>query len=224
MTTAVHIIDEGGAATAALHPLRLEILRELGDPDSAAGLARRMNIPRQQVNYHIRQLEGQGLVKPVGERRVRNCIERLVQAVGRSYMISPAALGELAADPEQIEDQTSAGYLVAVLSRMIQQVAGLQGGPGTRAEDTRTSTLQADIRFESRKAEDAFTAELSEEVSRLIGKYQAAGSSKGRTCRFFVGTYPISSDDIGRGGSVRKSDSVRKGGSVSGRGSVQGGR
>ena len=94
MNMAVHVIDEGGPATSALHPLRREILSELTEPESAAGLARRIGVPRQQVNYHIRQLEEQGLVKLVGERRVRNCIERLVQAVGRSYMISPAALGE----------------------------------------------------------------------------------------------------------------------------------
>ena len=108
MNPAVYVIDEGGAATSALHPLRLEILRELAEPESAAGLARRIGVPRQQVNYHIRQLEGQGLVKLVGERRVRNCIERLVQAVGRSYLISPAALGKLGADPERIEDKASA--------------------------------------------------------------------------------------------------------------------
>ena len=58
MTTAVHVIDGGGAATAALHPLRLEILRELAEPESAAGLARRIGMPRQQVNYHIRQTRG----------------------------------------------------------------------------------------------------------------------------------------------------------------------
>ena len=92
MNTAVHVIGEGGPATSALHPLRREILSELAEPESAAGLARRIGVPRQQVNYHIRQLEEQGLVKLVGERRVRNCIERLVQAVGRSYMISPPDL------------------------------------------------------------------------------------------------------------------------------------
>ena len=59
MNNAVHIIDEGGAGTSALHPLRLQILSELTEPESAAGLARRMGVPRQQVNYHVRQLEDQ---------------------------------------------------------------------------------------------------------------------------------------------------------------------
>ena len=202
MPTAVHVIDEGAAATAALHPLRIEILSELGEPESAAGLARRIGMPRQQVNYHIRKLEEQGLVEPVGERRVRNCIERLVQAVGRSYMISPAALGNLAADPEQIEDDTSPSYLVAAASQMIQEVADLQDASGRPDEESRTLTLQADLHFKSRDAQDAFTTELSTAVARLVAKYQVKGSTKGRRFRLLAGAYPVRARDRRRGGSL----------------------
>ncbi len=191
VNAAVHVIDEGGAATSALHPLRLEILRELAEPESAAGLARRIGVPRQQVNYHIRQLEEQGLVKLVGERRVRNCIERLVQAVGRSYMINPAALGELGADPERIEDKASAGYLLAVASQMIQDLAGLPHRTGHSDNDTRTLALRADIRFKSRESETAFATELTEEVARLVAKYHVARASKGRLCRVHASAYPV---------------------------------
>ena len=191
MNRAVHVIDEGGAATSALHPLRLEILSELAEPESAAGLARRIGVPRQQVNYHIRQLEEQGLVKLVGERRVRNCIERLVQAVGRSYMISPAALGELGADPERIEDKTSAGYLLAVASQMIHDLAGLQHRTGHPDNDARTLALRADIRFKSREAQTAFAAELTEEVARLVTKYHTPRASKRRLFRVHASAYPV---------------------------------
>ena len=191
MTTAVHVIDGGGAATAALHPLRLEILKELAEPESAAGLARRIGVPRQQVNYHIRRLEEQGLVKLVGERRVRNCIERLVQAVGRSYVISPAALGGLAADPAQIEDEGSAAYLMAVVSQMVQEVAGLQHGPDQPDEDVRTLALRADIRFRSQQAQKAFSAELTEEVGLLVAKYHVTRASRGRLFRVVASAYPV---------------------------------
>ena len=191
MTTAVHVIDGGGAATAALHPLRLEILRELAEPESAAGLARRIGMPRQQVNYHIRRLEEQGLVKLVGERRVRNCIERLVRAVGRSYVISPAALGGLAADPARIEDEGSAAYLMAVVSQMVQEVAGLQHGPDKPDKDVRTLALRADIRFRSRQAQKAFAAELTEEVTRLVAKYHVTRASRGRLFRVLASAYPV---------------------------------
>ncbi len=191
MNTAVHVIDEGGAATSALHPLRLEILRELAEPESAAGLARRIGVPRQQVNYHIRQLEEQGLVELVGERRVRNCIERLVQAVGRSYMINPAAFGELGADPERIEDKASAGYLLAVAAQMIQDLAGLQHRTGPPDNDSRALALRADIRFKSRESHQAFAAELTEEVARLVAKYHDARGAKRRLFRVHASAYPI---------------------------------
>ena len=191
MNTAVHVIDEGGPATSALHPLRREILSELAEPESAAGLARRIGIPRQQVNYHIRQLEGEGLVKLVGERRVRNCIERLVQAVGRSYLISPAALGKLGADPERIEDKASAGYLLAIASQMIQELAGLQHRTSRPDNDAGALALRADIRFKSREAQTAFTAELNEELARLVAKYHAPRASKRRLFRFHASAYPV---------------------------------
>ncbi len=191
MPSAVHIIDEAGVATAALHPLRLEILSELSEPESAAGLARRIGLPRQQVNYHIRQLEDQGLVKLVGERKVRNCIERLVQAVGRSYVISPAALGELAADPERIEDEASAAYLMAVVSQTVQEVAGLQHETSPSDRDAGTLALRADIRFQSRDAQNAFAAELTPEVSRLVTKYHVARASRRRRFRILASAYPV---------------------------------
>ncbi len=191
MSTAVHLINEGGAATAALHPLRLEILRELAEPESAAGLARRIGVPRQQVNYHVRRLEEQGLVKLVGERRVRNCIERLVQSVGRSYMISPSALGELGADPERIENKASADYLLAVVSQMIQDLAGLQNRADHADDDASTLTLRADIQFRSRAEQAAFAAELTEDVARLVAKYHVARASKGRVFRVHASAYPV---------------------------------
>ena len=187
---AVHIIEEGRAARAALHPLRLEILSELFEPESAAGLARRIGMPRQQVNYHIRQLEDHGLVRPVGERRVRNCIERLVQAVGRSYVISPAALGGLAADPERMEGEGSAAFLVAVGSQMIQDVADLQKGFGDPGQGDQTLTLRAEIRFRSKVAQKAFSAELREEVARLVAKYHVPRAARGPRFRVLASAYP----------------------------------
>ena len=62
----------------------------------------------------MRQLEEQGLVESVGERKMRNCTERLVRAVSRSYLISPNTLGDLAVDSASIRDRASSAYLVAV--------------------------------------------------------------------------------------------------------------
>ena len=126
---------------------------------------------------------------------MRNCVERLVQAVGRSYLISPSALGELAADPEKIEDDTSPGYLVAAGSQMIKEVAGLQDTSGHPDEDSRTLTLQADLHFKSREARDAFTADLAKEVARLASRYPVTKATKGQRFRLLAGAYPIPAED-----------------------------
>jgi DNA-binding transcriptional ArsR family regulator len=181
---AVHVIGESGVATTVLHPLRLEILSKLSEPDSAAGLALRMGMPRQHVNCHIRRLEEQGLVNVVGERRVINFLKRLVQAVGRSCVISPA-------DPDRIEDAASTAYLVAVLSQMVQEVTALQHKPGQPDMVGRTPALRADVRFRSRKAQNEFATELGEEVARPVAKYHVPRASKGRLLRILASAHPV---------------------------------
>jgi DNA-binding transcriptional ArsR family regulator len=121
--TALHVVDRPATAATLLDPTRLEILRALDQPDSAAGLARRLGLPRQKLNYHLRLLEGDGLVELVEERKKRNCTERVLRAVARSYLISPAALGSLAADPDRVADRTSSAYLVATAARAITEVS-----------------------------------------------------------------------------------------------------
>ncbi len=181
-------------AAALLHPLRLRILSELEAADSAAGLAKRIGIPRQKLNYHIRQLEKQGLVEEVGERKRRNCTERLVRAVARSYLISPAALGPLSADPDRIRDRTSSSYLVAVAARVINEVAELRERARKSRKKLPTLTLQAEIRFASPESQHAFAAELSREVSRIVARYHDEAAPSGRRFRLVAGAYPVPLD------------------------------
>jgi hypothetical protein len=142
-------------------------------------------------------LEKQGLVEPVGERKVRNCTERLVRAVARSYLISPATLGELAVDPASIRDQASSAYLVAVAARMIREVAEQRQRAQGAGKRLPTLTLQADVRFASPKEQNAFASELSEEVARLIAKYHCEDAPEGRRFRVMAGSYPAPPEDAG---------------------------
>ncbi|HET7599504.1 MAG TPA: helix-turn-helix domain-containing protein [Gemmatimonadales bacterium] len=188
--SAVHVIDHPERAATALHPLRLRILAELDEPASAAGLARRLGLPRQQLNYHLRLLERDGLVEPAGERKRRNCTERLMRAVARSYVIDPATLGEVAADPARSGDQLSSSYLVAAAARVITEVATLQQRARAGAKRLPTLTLQADVRFASPEAQHAFAEELSEILARLVAKYHDAAALRGRPFRLLAAAYP----------------------------------
>ena len=84
----LEVLDAPGPATAVLDPARRRILSVLREPDSSAGVARRLGLPRQRVGHHVRALEAAGLLTCVGERRKRNCVERLLQATARSYVSS----------------------------------------------------------------------------------------------------------------------------------------
>ncbi len=109
----VEVIESAQAAAVALDPVRARLLGELADPGSAAGLAARVGITRQKVNYHLKALEAHGLVKLAEERRHGGITERVLQASSASYVVSPAAVSASAADPDANADHLSAGYLVA---------------------------------------------------------------------------------------------------------------
>ena len=56
----VRVLDDASSVGRALSPVRRRILEHLAEPDSAAGLAARLRLPRQKVNYHLRVLEKAG--------------------------------------------------------------------------------------------------------------------------------------------------------------------
>ena len=187
---ALRVVDQAGPAATLLDAARLQILRALEHPDSAAGLARRLGVPRQKVNYHLRLLENEGLVELVEERKKRNCTERVMRAVARSYLISPAALGALAADPDRIEDRASSAYLVATAARAITEVSSAREGAERAGKKLPTLTLHADVRFASQRDQAAFAGALTRAVSELIEKFHDDRASHGRTFRVMTGAWP----------------------------------
>lgn len=100
------IVRTPAAATALLDPVRQRLLRNLEFPISASGLARRLRMPRQKVNYHLRELERAGLVRLVRERKVGNCTERLVEGVATEFVLGPELLGKLGPEPRTAPDST----------------------------------------------------------------------------------------------------------------------
>ena len=130
MTTAnqptVNLIQDAQSAQALLNPIRLKILKQLRKPNSASGLSRKFDLPRQKINYHLRELEKKGFVEQVEEKRKGNCVERIVRATAKSFIINPEALGSLATDPEKVPDKFSSSYLIAVAAQAIRDLALLK--------------------------------------------------------------------------------------------------
>ena len=87
--------------------------------------AGRLELPRQKVNYHLKELERHGLVELAEERRKGNVTERVYRAIAASYVISPSVLAAVSPDPSRSPDQLSAHWLLALGSRLAQEVGTL---------------------------------------------------------------------------------------------------
>ena len=107
----IEVIESPEAAAVALDPVRARLLGELAVPASAAGLAARVGIARQKVNYHLKALEAHGLVELSEERRHGGITERVLQASAASYVVSPAAVTESAADRAAFADDLTEAVL-----------------------------------------------------------------------------------------------------------------
>jgi DNA-binding transcriptional ArsR family regulator len=184
------VIASAGRAASLLDPLRQRLVEELREPDSAAGLARRLRLPRQRVNYHLRELEKQRLVELVGRRRRGNCTARILRATAQAYVISPAALGGVGARPEGVRDRFSAAYLVALAARTLQDVGELAARAEKEGRRLSTLSLETEVRFATAEARAGFAEDLARAVARLTDKYHDEKTPGGRAFRFVVAGYP----------------------------------
>lgn len=188
--TELLVVDDWEKASALLDPARRRVLEHLIEPDSATGVARALRLPRQRVGYHVRELERQGLLETVEERKRGNCIERVLRATARKFIISPAALGPLAADAGSAQDRFSSDYLIATAAQTIRDVAALREGALAAQKQLATLTMELDIRFETAAARTEFADELAVFLVSAARKYHEPEAAEGRTYHFTVGGYP----------------------------------
>ena len=190
MQAAVHVLQSLSKASTVLDATRLRILAGLREPESAAGVARAVGLPRQRVGHHVRALEREGLLQLVGERRTRGAMERLLQATARSYVVSPEALGPLGTTRAEVQDRFSSAYQLAATARTLREVAILQASARQAGKKLPTLTLETEVRFASAEDQRAFATELTEAVSRLAAHYHQAQAPDGRTFRFVLAGHP----------------------------------
>jgi DNA-binding transcriptional ArsR family regulator len=185
------VLRTADSAAAILDPTRQQLLAQLKEPDSATGLARRLKLPRQRSNYHLKVLEGAGLVELVEERRKGNCLERVVRATARAFVISPEALGELGPGAELAADRLSSAYLIAAAGRTIKDLAVLEAKAKREGKRVATLTLETDLRFASAEARAKFAEELTEAVARVAARYHDDRAPGGRRFRLLAAVHPV---------------------------------
>jgi DNA-binding transcriptional ArsR family regulator len=190
-TPALVVIRQPQPAAALLDPVRQRLLAELTEPDSASGLARRLRLPRQRINYHLRALEAAGLLELVEERRKGNCVERVVRATARAFVISPEALGPVGPRAEAVQDRLSSAYLLAAAGQTIRDVGALEARARVEKKRLVTLTLEAEVRFADAASRAAFAEELAEAVARVAAKYHDEHAPGGRRFRLLTAVHPV---------------------------------
>src|SRR5262249_23671360 len=160
-------------AAAALSPFRLRLLDGLQQPESASGLARRLGLPRQQVNYHLRELERGGVIEMGGARQRGGRARRLLRLTTRGSLPRAAE----AAAPEVRADQEGHGFasahLIAAASAVASEVAELRARADAAGKRLVTTTLQSEIRFPTPDDYRAFVEGLTAAVARLVARHAA---------------------------------------------------
>jgi DNA-binding transcriptional ArsR family regulator len=183
----VAVIEDPAAAAIALDPVRTRLLAELVEPASAGGLASRVGLPRQKLNYHLHALEAHGLVELAEERKRGGITERVLQATAASYVVSPTALGEEAMDPDRVADRLSARYLVNLAARMIREVGAIAARAGATGRRLPTLAIDTEIGFRSAEDRAAFADDLTAAVAELAARYH---HDDGRPHRLVVASHP----------------------------------
>jgi len=191
----VAAIRDPSAAEVTLDRTRARLLAELGRPASAAGLAERVGLPRQKVNYHLRLLEQHGLIELVEERRKGNCTERVLRATAASYVISPEALDTVAPDPRRAPDRLSARWLLALAGQLVRDVSQLLAGAERAGKRLATFALDGEIRFASAADRAEFSRELTTAVAALVARYHDENAPEGRAHRIVLAVHPAAPAD-----------------------------
>ncbi|MEV4455159.1 helix-turn-helix domain-containing protein [Microbispora sp. NPDC049633] len=186
----VAVIEDPAAAEASLDPIRVRLLAELAEPNSATMLAAKVGLPRQKVNYHLKTLERHGLVELVEERRKGNVNERVMRATAASFVISPAALASVAPDPSRSPDRLSARWLLALAAQLVRDVGTLITGASQARKKLATFAVDAQVRFASAADRAAFAEELSAAVAALVSKYHDESAEGGREHRLVLAVHP----------------------------------
>ena len=187
----LQVVADPDRAATALGPDRRRLLAALAEgPDSASGLAARLGDSRQRLNYHLRELERAGFVELLEERRKGNCVERVMRAKARHWLIDPGALAGLADGPLPPADRFSADYLVGLCARAIREVAGLTRKAARSRKRLATLALDAEVRLARPADFPAFAEELGRAVAEVIARHQDDDAPGGRRFRIVAGAWP----------------------------------
>jgi DNA-binding transcriptional ArsR family regulator len=181
------LVSDGDTLGALGHPVRLQILDALRTPGSAAGAAREIGQSRQNVHYHLKELERAGLVRPAGERRRGNLVEPLFESVAGTFLISPRVTWSGDRRAETLRDQVPLEHLVTLGERLQRDATALLDRATFDGVEVASAAVTADVHFATDDARAAFMDEYLRMLGPLLKKH---GARRGGRYRVVCAVYP----------------------------------
>lgn len=188
-------IERPDEAAVIMHPLRLRILSEMREPASPTEIAGRIGAPRQNVNYHVRELARAGFLSRAGRRRKRNMIEQRWVATARGYVLSPHILGAMGVTPEEVGEQWSAQRVLALAARTQSElIRALDDADGKRIA---TLSINSEIHFRTAAERKSFAEALEKAIVKVVAEHTSptrtpvGRRAAGRPYRLVVSCYPM---------------------------------
>jgi biotin operon repressor len=194
---ALEVVREPRRAGTLLSPVRLDILGRAAEPRSSTEIAASLGLPRQRVNYHVRELAREGFLVAAGRRKKRNLYEQRWRRAATSFVLAPELLGPVQPDWRRVEDRMSAEYLVALAARVQSEVGRAYADATAQQKRLSTLSIDVDLRFESAEQREGFARALQDAVTRVVAQHASSdqltdGSpGTGRRYRLVFGCHPV---------------------------------
>jgi DNA-binding transcriptional ArsR family regulator len=184
------LLDQPEHVRLALSPLRRQLLERLREPASATQLAAELTLGRQRVNYHLRALEQAGLIELIEERQRRGCVERILAARARAFVVDPSVMGapEAPAVRAAAQDRFAANHLINSAAATVRDVARMQARAEQQGTRLLTFTIDTEISFATPQDLERFTTALAAFVARQVAHFAAPDG--GRRYRVLLGGHP----------------------------------
>jgi hypothetical protein len=182
------VLEEAATIAAATHPVRAQILEAMREPSTAAAVARVVGQSRQNVAYHVRELEKLGLLCHVGQRQNGNFIEQTYVATARTLVISQASTwGDPVRRTAALADQLSLAQLVTAGEQLQRDGAVLLDRAVFDGAEIASASVTTDVRFDSEEARAEFLHDYVDAVAALARKHASRG---GAPYRLVMAAYP----------------------------------
>jgi hypothetical protein len=186
--TAALVLADPDAIAAATHPVRAAILDAMREPATAADVARAIGQTRQNVAYHVRELEKVGLLRHVGQRQKGNFLEQTYETVAGTLVVSPTCTwGDRQRRAEVLADQLSLSSLFETGQRLQHDSTLLLDRAAFDGEEIPSASVVTDIHFASEEARSAFLRDYTDSLTALAREH---GSKTGTPYRLVLAAYP----------------------------------